>query len=123
TCHRHFVPKTVSPERVVSIRGFFTRRRISRFSAKVELSLLCSILELGPDRRIIFRLVRFVARPLEWREDGAAPYTLEVRLAITRAGHFANFVFGETCLPVVRLVRCSRLTLGGRIGNRLSGAT
>src|SRR6266481_2274365 len=39
TRHRHFVPKTVSPERVVRIRGLFTRRSISGFSAKVKLSL------------------------------------------------------------------------------------
>src|SRR3974377_1335271 len=47
TRHRHFVPKTVSPERVVSIRGFFARRSIGGFSAKIDLSLLRRILKLG----------------------------------------------------------------------------
>src|SRR6202008_2044126 len=80
TRHRHFVPKTVSPERVVGIRGFFTRRSNGGFGAKVELFFLRSILELGPVRLVIFCFIGFVARPLDRREDGAAPYTLEVGL-------------------------------------------
>src|SRR5580704_10428360 len=111
TCHRHFVPITVSPERVVSIRRFFTRRSNGRLSAKVELSLLRSILELSPDRWIIFCLVGFAARPLDGREDGAAPYALEIRLAIGCPWHLANLVGGETFLPVVGLVRCPDLAL------------
>src|ERR1700751_4746158 len=48
TRHRHFVPKTVSPERVVGIRSFFTRRSNGGFGAKVELFFLRSNLELVP---------------------------------------------------------------------------
>src|SRR5262249_50394091 len=118
--HRHLVPETISPERVVGIRGLFTRRSLRGFGAKVELSLLRGILELGPDRFIIFRLVGFVTGPLARREDGAGPDTLQVRPAIRRPWHFANFVFCEACFPVVGLVRRPALAFGGY--NRLNGA-
>jgi hypothetical protein len=40
--HRHFVPKTLSKERVVGIGGFFARRSLGGLGAKVELSLMRS---------------------------------------------------------------------------------
>src|SRR5712692_9674740 len=112
TGYRNFVPITVSPERVVGVRCFFAWGSSSGLNAKIDRCLLRNLFGFPRFCFTNFRLV-LGGRPLQWREDAVAPYTFQVRLAITRPWHFPGWVFREASLPVVGLLGCSRRTLGG----------